>query len=204
MAAPSWSQTQTVHTPVSLLPWLQLLPLAMLTFSESSFRCLECHCNIATCLVVSFTGKVVEQVAVMAKKILLEKLPSFGSCVRSTGASVRANHSRSYSVCVCVCACVRFIRCPLASGDMQVPAIYPLCLSMYRKPLLSDEFRASSRPVVAFLPGVPFSGPVARGSETFLMPLRSLVLHPRCYYLAYHPSYLPYLGSILRACPRCY
>jgi hypothetical protein len=48
----------------------------------------------------------------------------------------------------------------------------------YSKPLLSDDFGASSRPVVAYMPGALFSGPVARGFETSAMPLRSPVLHP--------------------------
>lgn len=39
------------------------------------------------------------------------------------------------------------------------------------KPLLPDDFRASSRPMVAKVPGVPFSGPVARGFEASVMPL---------------------------------
>jgi hypothetical protein len=62
---------------------------------------------------------------------------------------------------------------------------------MYNKPLLSDDSGASSRPVVAYIPGVLFSGPVARGFKTSTMPLRSRVLHLTCYCLAYHPSYLP-------------
>jgi hypothetical protein len=70
---------------------------------------------------------------------------------------------------------------------------------MYNKPLLPDDFGASSRPVVANMPGVLFSGPVARGFETSAMPLRSPVLHPICYCLAYHPSYLPYLEILLPA-----
>jgi hypothetical protein len=44
---------------------------------------------------------------------------------------------------------------------------------MYNKPLLSDDFGASSRPVVACMPGVLLSGPVPRGSETSVMTLRS-------------------------------
>ena len=70
---------------------------------------------------------------------------------------------------------------------------------MYSEPLLPDEFRASSWPLVAFLPGVLFSGPVVRGSETFVMPLQSPVLPLRCYRLAYHPPYLAYRGSLLQA-----
>ena len=40
-----------------------------------------------------------------------------------------------------------------------------MSISMYSKPLLPGEFRASSRPVVSKVPGAPFSGPVARGFE---------------------------------------
>lgn len=58
-------------------------------------------------------------------------------------------------------------RIPLSS-----PSIY-ICV---HEPLLPDEFGASSRPVVAYVPGVMFSGPVARGFETSAMPLRSPVL----------------------------
>jgi hypothetical protein len=68
-----------------------------------------------------------------------------------------------------------------------------MSMLIYSKPLLPDEFRASSRPVVANMPDVPFSGPVARGFEISMMPLQSLVLHLGCYHLAYHPPYLPYL-----------
>ena len=70
---------------------------------------------------------------------------------------------------------------------------------MYSKPLHTDEFGASSRPVVAKVPGVLFSSPVARGFETSVMPLQSPVLHPRCYCFAYHPLYLSYLVILLPA-----
>lgn len=48
---------------------------------------------------------------------------------------------------------------------------------MYSNPLHTDEFRASSQPVVALVPGVVLSGPMARGFETSVMPLQSLVPH---------------------------
>ena len=71
-----------------------------------------------------------------------------------------------------------------------------MSISMYSKPLLPGEFRASSRPVVSKVPGAPFSGPVARGFETSAMPLRSPVLHLIHYRLAYHPAYLAYLAIL--------
>jgi hypothetical protein len=53
------------------------------------------------------------------------------------------------------------------------------------------------------MPGVPFSGPVARGFEISVMPLQSPVLHLGCYRLAYHPPYLSYLLIRPSAYPIC-
>ena len=50
-----------------------------------------------------------------------------------------------------------------------------MSISMYSKPSLPGEFRASSRPVVSKVPGAPFSGPVARGFETSAMPLHTSI-----------------------------
>ena len=72
------------------------------------------------------------------------------------------------------------------------------------EPLPPDEFRASSRPVVAYVPGVMFSGPVARGFETSAMPLRSPVLRLTRYRLAYYPAYLAYLVILLQEYPLCH
>ena len=50
--------------------------------------------------------------------------------------------------------------------------------------------------MVAYVPGVMFSGPVARGFETSAMPLQSPVLRLTHYRLAYHPAYLAYLAIL--------
>jgi hypothetical protein len=78
-----------------------------------------------------------------------------------------------------------------------------VCIYVHKQ-LLPDDFGASPRPVAAYMPGVLFSGPVARGFETSVMPLRSPVLHLRFYCLAYQPACLSYLEILLPAYLICY
>ena len=71
-------------------------------------------------------------------------------------------------MCVCVC---EFIRWPLAWAICRIPLSSPSIYICVHEPLLPDEFRASSQPVVAYVPGVMFSSPVVCGFETSVMPL---------------------------------
>jgi hypothetical protein len=73
-------------------------------------------------------------------------------------------------------------RTPANEGLDGLCAVHTLALvlgDIFTALLSFKEYRACSRPLVAFLPGVLLSGLVVRAPRPFMMHLQSLVMHTR-------------------------